>query len=523
MTVQEIVIHVHGFAAGSPRDRGPTLALILAWAGLAAIGTAIALRVRPRRLALGVVLSGLIVVQLGGLTRSVVISSDLYRYAWDGRVQTAGVDPYRYTPLDPALTGQRDGWLFPTPAGCRALQERPGCTRINYKDAHTIYPPVAEAEFTLVDVLPGPQHEHRQQLAADVAALAACLLLIQLLQRAGRNPAWVTLFAWFPLVGLDLASDAHVDGLAVVLSLAALLAWQPALPRPPGRKQAVIAGLLIGAAVAVKLYPALLLVPMLRRSGVPRQRRLVAGCAAGLVLVSYLPHLAAVGTHVIGFLPDYLRVEGYQQGSRFLLLGRLGLSGTLTKLLAAVVLVAVTTAVLRSDPDRLPAPRASLYLVGTAFLVATPDQPWYGLLLVALAAAASRPEWSLVALAAYPLYFAGHAHQKLIVGSLSYGLAFAVVITVAVMRERLTPIRVTPWLTDALRFNGRHGAPTDRGERCNRPGMAASARSGGRPDAGHRVERQHAAARPSPDGKRRRGRGRRPGRLAGRARSHGSL
>jgi hypothetical protein len=437
--VQEIVLHIHGYAAGSPRGRGPTAALLLVWAGLAAVGTFLALRISSRKLALSVVFGALLAVQLVGLSRPVVLSSDLYRYAWDGRISIAGIDPYRYTPVDPALTDQRDDWLFPSAADCHALHEHPNCTRINYKDAHTIYPPVAEAEFALVDLLPGLPREHRQQLPADLAALAACVLLIQLLRRSGRNPAWVTLFAWSPLVGLDLASDAHIDGAAVALSLAAFLAWQPALPRPPGhgpeRRSAILTGLLLGAAVAVKLYPAILLVPFLRRDPSRTGRGLVLGSAAGVVLMSYVPHVAAVGTSVIGFLPGYLRVEGYQQGSRFLLLDLLGLPGDVTKLLAVAILIAVLLIVLRSHPRRLPAPRAALYLVGAAFLVATPVQPWYGLLLVALSIAAARPEWSVVALAAYPLYFASFAHDKTLIGSLAYGMAAVVVLGAATIRS----------------------------------------------------------------------------------------
>jgi hypothetical protein len=432
--VQEIVIHIHGYAAGSPRGRGPTLALLLVWACLVAVGTACALQLRSRRLALGIVFAGLLAMQLGGLTRTVVISSDLYRYAWDGKVQTAGIDPYRYTPVDPALADQRDAWLFPPAVDCHGLHESPGCTRINYKDAHTIYPPVAEAEFTLVHLLPGPAREHREQLAGDLAALAACLMLCRMLLRAGRNPAWVTLFAWSPLVGLDLASDGHIDALAVALSLAAFLAWQPRLPRPPDRTGTVLAGLLIGAAIAVKLYPVLLLVPFLRRDRARTGRGLMLSCAFGLVLASYLPHVVVVGSHVVGFLPDYLRVEGYQQGSRFLLLGLLGLPGGITKLLAVAILVAVTLVIMRSDPHRLPAPRAAVYLVGAAFLVATPDQPWYGLLVVALSIAADRPEWSLIAIAAYPLYFAAHEQHKMVVGSLAYGLAALAVLSVTWVR-----------------------------------------------------------------------------------------
>ena len=37
-----------------------------------------------------------------------VMSTDLYRYVWDGRVQAAGINPYRYVPADPALAGLRD-------------------------------------------------------------------------------------------------------------------------------------------------------------------------------------------------------------------------------------------------------------------------------------------------------------------------------------------------------------------------------------------------------------------------------
>jgi hypothetical protein len=58
-----------------------------------------------------------------------LLSSDIYRYVWDGKVQAAGINPYRYMPADETLAFLRDGMIFP---------------HINRADtAVTIYPPVA--------------------------------------------------------------------------------------------------------------------------------------------------------------------------------------------------------------------------------------------------------------------------------------------------------------------------------------------------------------------------------------------
>ena len=42
-----------------------------------------------------------------------LLSSDIYRYIWDGKVQAAGISPYRYLPADEALAFLRDGAIFP--------------------------------------------------------------------------------------------------------------------------------------------------------------------------------------------------------------------------------------------------------------------------------------------------------------------------------------------------------------------------------------------------------------------------
>ncbi len=415
-------------AGGVGPGRYRLLALILLWWALAVGGSWLLLRARPVRVALGLVFVGLVALQLAAFSssRGSQISDDLYRYAWDGRVQAAGIDPYRYPPAAPELRGLRDPWLWPDPATCERLGKRDvECSRINRPAERTIYPPVAEAWFTAVHLLPGGSRDHHQQLYAGLVSLGLTGLLAALLRRRGRDPRLAALYAWSPLAGLDIASDAHVDVLAVVLGVGALAIL--------GRRRPALGGLVLGAAVAVKLYPALLLPAAMRRRPL-----VVGGVAAAVVTASYLPHVLAVGPRVLGYLPGYLREEHYEGGGRFVLLSLLGLSGRAATLVAVVVLGAVAGAALRSSPTRVPVTLAALWTVGAALLVANPVQPWYSILLVALAILEGRPEWVAVAVAAYPTYFTAllEGAPAREVGGASYAVAALVVGIGTVLRSQ---------------------------------------------------------------------------------------
>jgi hypothetical protein len=72
-----------------------------------------------------------VAVQLTGLLVFPLTSDDVYRYVPDGRVQLAGIDPYRFAPLVEAVRGLRNAALFPP--GRPPLINRP--------TVPTIYPP----------------------------------------------------------------------------------------------------------------------------------------------------------------------------------------------------------------------------------------------------------------------------------------------------------------------------------------------------------------------------------------------
>lgn len=334
------------------------------------------------------------VLQLLALMKPPISSDDAYRYGWDAKVQLAGIDPYSYAPADPRLDRLRSDALFPVLSGPCAWPlrtpsvPRDTCSRINRPTVHTIYPPVAEGAFTLVRLLSFARTDGTlpmQVFAALGATAVSWLLAVRAWRR--RRPAWtVAVWAWCPMTVIELGNNAHIDWLAVLLSVLALSVGRRIVAGTQGRRSATIAGALVGAAVATKIYPALLGASLLRRHPVR-----VFTAAAAVFLLGYVPHVAAVGSAVVGFLPDYLKQENYLSGGRFLVLSLFVPKRFALDVAVVIIVATVAWAVRRSDPR---APENSAVIVfGVVLVVTTPVYSWYALMLLALIALSGRMQW----------------------------------------------------------------------------------------------------------------------------------
>lgn len=389
------------------------LGLIAAWWGAYAVAVLCVLRL-PRRLAVGLLLVLAVVVRLAAIAPKAPLSDDLYRYAWDGVVQTHGIDPYRYPPAAAELRGLHDPWLWP-----------PGYTghegtQINRPLVRTIYPPVAEAWFALEHlIVPLSARDRGYEgvgLVLDLAILAVLLALL-------RDRRWAVLYALAPLPVLESVQNAHVDALAVLLSLGAVVLSE--------RRRPTAAVAVLALATLTKIYPALLL-PLLLRDRSRRVRN--AAMFAAICVTSYVPHALAVGADIVGYLPGYLREESYSAGTRYLLVGAVGLRGPAASLIVGLALLGIALWSLRTA---LPLRDAAVRVMVAVLLLVTPVQPWYAVLLVALATIA-RAWWALpVAAAAYPLFFTTVLHDNgPLVGRLSYGTAALFLVGVVAVSHR---------------------------------------------------------------------------------------
>lgn len=340
------------------------------------------------RAALLLILGAGIALQIIAMWTPPGSSDDDYRYLWDGKVQLAGIDPYRYPADAPELERLRTPFFFPDKdeAHCAwPIDGGSACSAINRPGVHTVYPPVAEGAFAAVRLasLGGHGGHLPIQLAAGLGAVVVAWLLARRALARDR-PLWpVALWAWCPLVATEFGNNAHIDWLAVLLCVLALTC--------EAARRSGLAGLLVGAAIATKIYPGLVLMSLLRR-----RPALVLGCATGLVALSYLPHVLATGPDVIGYLPGYLKEERYTSGGRFLLLEP-WLPGLLAPVAAGLILAGAALWVIRhTDPD---APEDSAVgMAAAVILVSTPSYGWYALLLLALVVMSQALEWLPVAI-----------------------------------------------------------------------------------------------------------------------------
>lgn len=423
--------------------RWSLLAVLAVWAVAWLAATVLTFHL-PTRWAIVLVVLAAVAMRCVALLGTPNTSDDFYRYAWDGRVQAHGIDPYASPPMTPALSPLRDEWLWPTASGCASLNRPPGCTRINRPTDRTIYPPVAEAWFTAVHAVAGDgSRQTPWQLAGLATDLAAIALLLAALQRWRRDVRWVALYALCPAAVFEFVSNAHVDGLAVALLLAAFVVAIPRDRGSPSVWRDVAVGVLIGAAALVKLYPALVLGAVLC---LPRPRpwqslARAAAAAASLTVIVYAPHVLAVGPRVVGYLPGYLREEHYSGGGRFLLAGALGLRGPAATVAAVAAMIATVGWIVWRRPD---APRAGAVLLVALFLITTPVQPWYAVSAVALGSLATWPASAGVVVAGYPYYFSVILDYRHTLGlaRLSYGAAAVVVLADALALRRRHPSQV---------------------------------------------------------------------------------
>ena len=290
-------------------------------------------------------------------TDPAVLSKDMYRYIWDGRVQQNGINPYQHPPDADELRELRDDKIYPS---------------LNRKSYPTLYPAGAQIFFRLFHMIVGESVTGYKSLMTlfDVLTL---FVLLALLRVYGFDDTRVLIYAWNPLVIFEIAYSGHLEGLTVFWMVLAL--YLNATHKP----MLAVASLAISS--AIKLYPALLLPALLN----PGERlKGILTFAVSIVLL-YLPFFIT-GRKVLGFLPIYLQdpYESFNLGLKYLMMHLLPqLNYYLLSKIFLLTLIAAGLIIFFKSKQRDQAIRYAYLLIGLLIVLMPASlHAWYVIILI---------------------------------------------------------------------------------------------------------------------------------------------
>ena len=310
-----------------------------------------------------------------------VLSDDVFRYLWDGRLLAEGINPYLHVPSE--LRGQLRGLL----------------DRMNSAEYYSIYPPVSQGIFwigaelsRLVAILENggqlivssdwPLQYYVTKGLFAILEGAGVLLLSRLVARR-----WVLLYALHPLVLLEAAGQGHTEAAMVFFLILTLWAVRRSHPH--------VASAALTCAGWVKLYP-LVLFPFLWQRF--RWRILPAACIATLLV--WLPlWTPQVPANLLESLSLYVQLFEFNAGPYYALKGLFyaatgqDWSKWLGPALQVIFLLLLPLIYRYAQQRQWTFATASYVTLGAFFLLSTTVHPWYLLGILVFAAARGRPAW----------------------------------------------------------------------------------------------------------------------------------
>jgi alpha-1,6-mannosyltransferase len=326
------------------------------------------------------------------------LTDDYFRYIWDGLLFFHGYNPYLILPSQfiqnaHIVTGVTNS-LY---AG------------LNSPDYYTVYPPVCEFIFGLSAKLAGGNILGNIiviRLVILLAEFGVIIFLHRLSSKLAVLPNVVALYAFNPLVTIELTGNLHLE--AVMLLFLVLAIYLLVL------KKQVYAAVSFGLAVGVKLLPLIFLPLLIKRLGLAKSMIFYVTVGA-TVVVLFLPFYSVdLIPNFFSSLRLYFQTFEFNASLYYLLrwigyqLTGYNIIATLGIVLAiATFLTIIVIAVREKTVTWLSLFQGMLMCLTAYFLLATTVHPWYitSLVLVSLFTSYRYPiVWSAVIILSYSAY-----------------------------------------------------------------------------------------------------------------------
>ncbi len=302
------------------------------------------------------------------------LSDDFYRFIWDGRLWAAGVNPFAGLP----------GTFLHNPELAAKGITPELYNLLNSPTHYTVYPPVPQ----FINWLVGKLFPHNliypvylMRTAIILADMVGLGFMYLLLKKYKLKPHLLAIYAFNPLVIIELAGNLHHEALMIAFLLGFLYF--------EAKNKVGASAVMLALSVAAKLLPLMFLPLILLKQ---KQRLKFLGVFAMAILLLFLPLLdASFFTGMQDSLALYYQKFEFNAGLYYLLrkigywvygYNAIALIGKIMFIASTVLIVALTILLARKNTS-YPLAFTLLYLVFAIFSLIL--HPWYIILLMAMA------------------------------------------------------------------------------------------------------------------------------------------
>lgn len=304
-----------------------------------------------------------------------LLSDDIYRFIWDGRLLANGISPFKALPID-YITNQSlqipgiDSALF---------------NLLNSPEYFTVYPPLSQLVFWFAAVI-SPDRILGSILVIRVsivlAEVSSIFLITRLLKHYQLPTKNILLYALNPLVVLELTGNLHFEAFVILFTLLAIYLIL--------KGKTLLSGISWSLAIGFKLIPLIFLPFFIRRLNLKNQ--LVLYAITGFVtILLFLPlYDRALIDGLSSSLTLYFQKFEFN-ASVYYLIRTIGywfkgynIIAHLGPTLAILTLVAIIGVSLLSSFSKKNLPAVMMWSLLIYLSLATTVHPWYITTLVVL-------------------------------------------------------------------------------------------------------------------------------------------
>ncbi|MEM6522987.1 MAG: hypothetical protein AAF693_04310 [Bacteroidota bacterium] len=344
-----------------------------------------------------------------------VLSDDIYRFIWDGKLLHEGIHPFAHVP----------SWFVNNDQLPNSINiELYG--NLNSPEYFTIYPPMAQVLFWLStfskSILGSVIIFRVFTFAVETGTILLLIKLSDLYSLPRKN---VILYAFNPLVILELTGNLHLESFMIFFLLLGIYAYK--------RTQFNVVGISMALAVGAKLIPLIVYPVFLRRLSL-KKLFILYFSSAGLLILLFWPLYDRALVHGMSSSISLYFQKFEFNASIYYLVRELGfllkgynIIATAGPWLSVITFLLILGLALFSNPQKDRTPSVWLWILFVYFSMAIIVHPWYVTSLIALGVLTKYRFpilWSGLIFLSYLGYNETGYDENMLVVIIEYGLLF---------------------------------------------------------------------------------------------------